>query len=75
MATDSKPRGPKPPVPDQLLYSVAQAAAVLGIGGRLCWQFVLSGQLPSRLLGRRRLIHRSELERFARRDHGSPLVK
>jgi excisionase family DNA binding protein len=65
----------KPTVEGQLLFSIPQAAAVLGIGGRLCWQLVLSGELPSRVLGKRRLVHRRELEKFAARDHASPFKK
>ena len=56
-------------VPGQVLYSVPQAAQQLGIGSRMCWAFVLSGELPSRLIGKRRLVHRREIERFASRDH------
>ena len=67
-------RKPKPPVEGQLLYSVPQAAQILGIGGRMCWQYVLSGELKvdTTVLGKRRLIHRKELERFAARSHDSP---
>ena len=63
----SETHKPKPPVEGQILYSVPQAAQVLGVGGRFCWSLVLSGQLESRVLGKRRLIHRKELERFATR--------
>lgn len=62
-------------VPGQLLFCIPQAAKQLGISPRLCWSYVLTGELPSRLVARRRLIHRKELEAFARRDHASPLAK
>lgn len=60
---------PKEPVQGQLLYSVPQGARVLGISPRLLWGFVGRGDVKSRRIGKRLLIHRDELEKFARRDH------
>lgn len=70
------PRNPaavRDPVLGQILYSVPQAAKQLSISPRLCWSFVLSGELPSRLIAKRRLIHRRALEIFASRDHALSL--
>lgn len=66
---------PKPLVEGQLLYGIPQGAAVVGIGVRLMWELVLSGEIPSRKVGKRRLVHRKALEEFARRDHASPKKK
>lgn len=56
---------------DRLAYSVAETAAAIGVGERLVWELVASGQLPSRKLGSRRLILREDLVRFLRNldDH------
>jgi excisionase family DNA binding protein len=59
----------KLPVTGQLLYSVEQAARVLGVSPRLVWSFVACGELKRTLLGTRVLIHRRELEKFSLRDH------
>ncbi len=55
----------------QILYSVPQAARVLGISPRLCWIFVQRGELRTRRIGARVLIHRTTLEKFALRDHST----
>jgi excisionase family DNA binding protein len=62
------PRDPAP-VEGRLLFSVPQGARVLGISPRLLWELVKRGEVPTRTIGRRRLIHRRELERFANQDH------
>lgn len=62
----------KPPVADQLLYSVEQAAAVLGISPRLVWTFINSAELKTRRIGTRVLVPRKELEKFALHDHATP---
>lgn len=59
------------PVADQLLYSVPQAAKILGISPRMAWTFVNRGVLRPRRVGARVLIHRSQLEQFALRDHAT----
>lgn len=61
----------KSPVRDQILYSVGQAAHILGISPRLLWSFVASNQLKTRRVGTRVLIHRRELEKFALHDHAT----
>ena len=57
----------------QLLYSVPQAARVLGLSPRLVWVFVASNRLKTRRIGTRVLIHRRELEKFALHDHETKL--
>lgn len=59
----------RPCEPGQLLYSVPQAARVLGISPRLCWTFINRGELRTRRCGTRVLVHRRELEKFALHDH------
>jgi excisionase family DNA binding protein len=61
----------KAPVADQILYSVEQSARVLGVSARLLWAFVQRGELRTRRVGVRVLIHRRELEKFALRDHAT----
>lgn len=70
MATEAI-AGSREPVADQILYSVPQAARVLGISPRLVWGFVQRGELKARRVGVRVLVHRGELEKFARRDHAT----
>jgi excisionase family DNA binding protein len=60
-----------PVVVGQLLYGVEQAACVLGLSPRLVWEFVNKGEIKSRRVGTRVLIHRKELEKFAQRDHAT----
>lgn len=54
---------------DRLLYPVSEAAYALGIGTRMMWAYIYRGEIETRLLGKRRLIHRREIERFANKDH------
>ena len=61
----------RPCEPGQLLYSVSQAARVLGLSPRLVWSFVASNQLKTRRVGTRVLLHRRELEKFSLRDHAT----
>ncbi len=70
-ATFEKESAPKEPVTGQLLYSVAQAARVLGLSPRFVWAFVASNRLKTRRIGTRVLIHRRELEKFALHDHAT----
>ena len=48
----------------KLLLSVPEAAHLLSIGRSRCYDLVLSGQLRSLKLGRRRLIPKEALEAF-----------
>ena len=63
------------PVADQILYGVAQGALILGISTRLCWAFIQRGELRTRRIGTRVLVHRRELEKFALRDHATQSKK
>ena len=59
----------KQPVEGQILYSVEQAAAILSVSPRLVWAFIGAGKIRTRRVSRRVLVTRTELERFAARDH------
>jgi excisionase family DNA binding protein len=59
----------------RLLFSQREGARVLGVSLRTIQNFIASKQLPVRRLGRRVLIHRKDLEAFARRDHCGTLGK
>ncbi|HMK29503.1 MAG TPA: helix-turn-helix domain-containing protein [Terriglobales bacterium] len=54
---------------DKLLLTRAEAAVALGLSTRAIDYLVHQGRLPSRKLGKRRLIPVSAVEAFARRDH------
>ena len=60
--------------PIALLYSRQDAATILGISVRAIDYLVTTQQLTTRSIGRRRLIPRSDLDRFARRDHPFRIV-
>ena len=49
-----------------LLLSVVEAATQLRIGRTQTYELVMGGQIPSVMIGRRRLIVRSGLEDFVR---------
>jgi excisionase family DNA binding protein len=69
--TETLPPKERPCEPGQLLYSVPQAARVLGLSPRMIWIFVSSNRLKTRRIGTRVLVHRRELERFALHDHSA----
>jgi hypothetical protein len=50
-----------------LSVSVPRAAALLGIGQKLTWRYVMSGELRSAKLDRRRVIPIEELRAFLQR--------
>jgi excisionase family DNA binding protein len=54
---------------EQLLVSKREAAAMLGLSVRTLENLLSLKELPARRIGRRCLIERQALERFARRDH------
>lgn len=62
------------PVAGQLLYAVPQAARVLGISARLLWTFIARGEVKTRKIGSRVVVHRRDLEKFAVHDHPSPCI-
>ena len=55
--------------PEKILVDRRTAAAALSISLRSLDILISTKQLVSRRVGRRRLIPRVELEKFARRDH------
>jgi excisionase family DNA binding protein len=58
------------------LYTIPQAASSLGISQKTVWHYLATGELKARRIGRRKLIPRESLERFAARDHaGRPKEK
>jgi excisionase family DNA binding protein len=54
---------------EPLLISKQEAAAMLGVSVRTLENLISFKELPARRIGRRCLIERGVLERFARRDH------
>ncbi len=53
---------------DALLFTVEEAARVLGIGRTTLYQLMETGQLRDRKFGRARRIPRGELDRLANSD-------
>lgn len=52
-------------VPSRLLYPLPEVAALLGgITERQVHRYIASGELKSRKLGRRRLVHRDDINEF-----------
>ena len=56
---------------ERILFDRKSAAAALSISVRSLDYLVADGQLDTRRIGRKVLIHRSELRRFAQADHFS----
>jgi excisionase family DNA binding protein len=54
---------------NKLLFSQKEAALILGVSLRTIQNLIFAKQLPIRRIGRRVLVHRKDLEAFARRDH------
>jgi excisionase family DNA binding protein len=54
---------------ERLLIPKREAAAMLGLSVRTLETLISLKELPARRIGRRCLIERQVLERFARRDH------
>ena len=60
---------------DAILVDKKSAAALLSISLRTLEYLIAGKQISVRKIGRRCLVPRRELERFARRDHASPSAK
>jgi excisionase family DNA binding protein len=56
---------------EKVLYTKREAAQLLSISLRSLDYLIFNQQIPTRRIGRRVLIHRDVIERFARRDHVS----
>ena len=61
------------PPENKLLIDKKTASSLLSISLRSLDYLISCGELKTRRIGRRRLIERRELERFARRDHQTQL--
>ena len=59
---------------EPILFSRKQAASLLSISLRGLDYLIARGKLHVRRVGKRVLISRQEIERFARRDHPDPIV-
>jgi excisionase family DNA binding protein len=53
----------------KLLFTIKECAYALALSKRTIEKLVATGALKTRRVGRRVLIHRRELENFARHDH------
>jgi excisionase family DNA binding protein len=58
---------PEDGVPTPYLFSVNEAARLLGIGRTKCFELLGSEELPSVRIGRRRLVHRDAIRDYAAR--------
>jgi excisionase family DNA binding protein len=56
---------------ESLLVSKREAAGMLGLSVRTLENLIGLKELPARRIGRRCLIERQALEKFAKRDHGT----
>jgi len=54
---------------EKLLLTREDCAQLLSCSVRTIDTMLANGELPSRRIGRRRLVPRAALEQFARRDH------
>lgn len=57
------------PAADRLLFSRKESAAILGVSERTLTYAIDANRLRVTRIGRRTLLHRAELERFARIDN------
>jgi len=53
----------------RLLFSEKESAYTLGVSVRTVQTLISTGALRAQRIGRRVLIHRRELEKFAHQDH------
>lgn len=51
--------------PSRLLYPIPEVAILLGLSEKQVGRYIKSGELKSRKVGRRRLVHRNHVEAFA----------
>lgn len=56
-------------LPNKLLFSQKEAAVILGVSLRTIQNLISQRELPIRRIGRRVLLHRKNLEQFARQIH------
>jgi excisionase family DNA binding protein len=55
----------------KILFSLKEVSLLAGLSPRTVTKLATSGELKSIRVGRRRLVHRDELDRFARRNHST----
>lgn len=66
--TRKRKRKPAMSVPhDRLLLSISETCHLLGLGKSTVYELIGSGQLTTKSVGRRRMIHRKDLEAFAKK--------
>jgi excisionase family DNA binding protein len=53
----------------KVLLSLKEVSVLAGLSLRTTTKLIASGEIKSIRVGRRRLVPRDELERFAQRDH------
>lgn len=58
---------------NKVLLSLKEVSVLAGLSLRTTTKLIASGEIKSIRVGRRRLVPRDELERFARRDHSTGL--
>jgi excisionase family DNA binding protein len=56
---------------ERLAVSIEQAAEMIGVCGKTVRNLIASKELPSRKIGRRRVVRVRDLEAFLRGDHGT----
>jgi excisionase family DNA binding protein len=66
-------------MPTPILLTRQQAGSLLNLSVRAIDFLIADGRLPSRKIGRRRLVPHDAVERFAKQDHGrivpSPIAR
>jgi excisionase family DNA binding protein len=55
--------------PDEELLDIAEAARRLNLSRTTLYALIMRSELKSRLIGRRRMIPRTAIEGFVRKDH------
>jgi len=60
---------------EPILFSRKEAASLLAISLRGLDYLISQGRIRTRRIGKRVLISRQEIERFARGDHPEPIVR
>jgi excisionase family DNA binding protein len=58
---------------EKFLFTKAEAAEAIGISARSVDYLIAAGRLPSRKVGKRRLVPRGALEKFAAKDQLEPI--
>ena len=60
---------------ERLVYSVAEAGALLGISRAFAYELVARGELPVIRLGRRRLVPKAALSALINLEHTKQLAR